>query len=93
MKKSELITIFNKVQEKFEGEIDEDYFLMRLKPYADENGFIDYHRLAMFAYIESLVSAKGYFFEVLSEILVDDDDVVLEDAPKATTEDSPKQDL
>ncbi len=93
MKKSELITIFNKVQEKFEGEINEDYFLARLKPYADENGFIDYHRLAMFAYIESLASAKGYFFEVLSEILVDDDDVVLEEAPETTSEEAPKQDL
>lgn len=75
MKKSELIALFNNVQEKFEGEINEDYFLQRLKPYADEEGFIDYHRLAMFAYNESLASSKGFLFEILSEILVVEDDV------------------
>ena len=89
MKKSELITIFNTVQEKFEDAITEEFFLQRLKPYADEEGFIDYHKLAMFAHNESLASAKGFFFEVLSEILVDEDDVVLEDEPLDTTEESP----
>ena len=89
MKKSELITIFNTVQEKFEDAITEEFFLQRLKPYADEEGFVDYHKLAMFAHNESLASAKGFFFEVLSEILVDDDDVVLEDEPLDTTEESP----
>ncbi|MDD3307054.1 MAG: hypothetical protein PHO29_08160 [Acetobacterium sp.] len=79
MKKSELITIFNTVQEKFEDAITEEFFLRRLKPYADEDGFVDYHKLAMFAHNESLASAKGFFFEVLSEILVDEDDVVLQD--------------
>ena len=43
----------------------------------------------MFAHNESLASAKGFFFEVLSEILVDEDDVVLEDEPLDTTEESP----
>lgn len=89
MKKSELITIFNAVQEKFEDAITEEFFLQRLKPYADEEGFVDYHKLAMFAHNESLASAKGFFFEVLSEILVDEDDVVLEDEPLDTTEESP----
>ena len=89
MKKSELITIFNTVQEKFEDAITEEFFLQRLKPYADEDGFVDYHKLAMFAHNESLASAKGFFFEVLSEILVDEDDVVLEDEPLDTTEESP----
>lgn len=89
MKKSELITIFNTVQEKFEDAISEEFFLQRLKPYADEEGFVDYHKLAMFAHNESLASAKGFFFEVLSEILVDEDDVVLEDEPLDTTEESP----
>ncbi|MBP8031121.1 MAG: hypothetical protein KAY70_01270 [Acetobacterium sp.] len=89
MKKSELITIFNTVQEKFEDAITEEFFLQRLKPYADEEGFVDYHKLAMFAHNESLASAKGFFFEVLSEILVDEDDVVLEDEPLDTTEESP----
>lgn len=79
MKKSELITIFNNVQEKFEDALTEDFFLQRLKPYADESGFIDYHRLAMYAHNESLASAKGFFFEVLSEILVDDNDVTVDD--------------
>ena len=89
MKKSELITIFNTVQGKFEDAITEEFFLQRLKPYADEEGFVDYHKLAMFAHNESLASAKGFFFEVLSEILVDEDDVVLEDEPLDTTEESP----
>ena len=89
MKKSELITIFNTVQEKFEDAITEEFFLQRLKPYADEEGFVDYHKLAMFAHNESLASAKGFFFEVLSETLVDEDDVVLEDEPLDTTEESP----
>ena len=89
MKKSELITVFNTVQENFEEAITEEFFLQRLKPYADEDGFVDYHKLAMFAYNESLASAKGFFFEVLSEILVDEDDVVLEDEPLDTTEESP----
>ena len=89
MKKSELITIFNTVQEKFEDAITEEFFIQRLKPYADEEGFVDYHKLAMFAHNESLASAKGFFFEVLSEILVDEDDVVLEDEPLDTTEESP----
>ena len=89
MKKSELITIFNTVQEKFEDAITEEFFLQRLKPYADEECFVDYHKLAMFAHNESLASAKGFFFEVLSEILVDEDDVVLEDEPLDTTEESP----
>ena len=89
MKKSELITIFNTVQEKFEDAITEEFFLQRLKPYADEEGFVDYHKLAMFAHNESIASAKGFFFEVLSEILVDEDDVVLEDEPLDTTEESP----
>ena len=89
MKKSELITIFNTVQEKFEDAITEEFFLQRLKPYADEEGFVDYHKLAMFAHNESLASAKGFFFEVLSEILVDEDEVVLEDEPLDTTEESP----
>ena len=89
MKKSELITVFNTVQENFEEAITEEFFLQRLKPYADEDGFVDYHKLAMFAHNESLASAKGFFFEVLSEILVDEDDVVLEDEPLDTTEESP----
>jgi len=71
MTKEELITIFNTVQKKFEDEINEDYFLQRLKPYTDSNGFIEYHKLAMFAYNESLASSKGFLFEVLSEVLVD----------------------
>lgn len=79
MKKSELIALFNNIQSKFDDEINEDYFLRRLKPYADEDGFIDYHRLAMFAYNESLASSKGFLFEILSEVLVDEDDVVIDD--------------
>ncbi|MBC3797924.1 hypothetical protein GH810_02250 [Acetobacterium paludosum] len=71
MTKEELITIFNTVQKKFEDEINEDYFLQRLKPYTDSDGFIEYHKLAMFAYNESLASSKGFLFEVLSEVLVD----------------------
>ncbi len=78
MKKSELIKIFNTVQEKFEDVLTEEFFLQRLKPYADEEGFVDYHKLAMFAHNESLASAKGFFFEVLSEILVEEDDLVLD---------------
>jgi len=73
MTKNELIDVFNDVQKKFEDEIDENYFLHKLQPYADSEGFIDYHKLAMFAYNESLASAKGFFFEVLSELLVDDE--------------------
>ncbi|MEA4805375.1 hypothetical protein [Acetobacterium wieringae] len=90
MKKSELITVFNTVQEKFEDAITEEFFLQRLKPYADEDGFVDYHKLAMFAHNESLASAKGFFFEVLSEILVDDDDVVLEEDLDEITSDTPE---
>ncbi|WP_303866686.1 hypothetical protein [Acetobacterium wieringae] len=90
MKKSELITVFNTVQEKFEDAITEEFFLQRLKPYADEDGFVDYHKLAMFAHNESLASAKGFFFEVLSEILVDDDDVVLEEELDEITSDTPE---
>ena len=90
MKKSELITIFNTVQENFEDAITEDFFLQRLKPYADEDGFVDYHKLAMFAYNESLASAKGFFFEVLAEILVDDDDVDFEDELDELTGESPE---
>jgi hypothetical protein len=90
MKKSELITIFNTVQEKFEDAITEEFFLQRLKPYADEDGFVDYHKLAMFAHNESLASAKGFFFEVLSEILVDEDDVIFEDELVETTADAPE---
>ncbi|MBC3805255.1 hypothetical protein GH808_12585 [Acetobacterium fimetarium] len=71
MTKEELITVFNTVQTKFEDEIDDEYFLQRLKPYTDSDGFIEYHKLAMFAYNESLASAKGFFFEILSELLVD----------------------
>lgn len=88
MKKSELITVFNTVQENFEEAITEEFFLQRLKPYADEDGFVDYHKLAMFAYNESLASAKGFFFEVLSEIFVDDDDVVIEGDLDETTDPS-----
>jgi hypothetical protein len=44
----------------------------------------------MFAHNESLASAKGFFFEVLSEILVDEDDVVLEDALNETPEVTPE---
>ncbi|WP_373482084.1 hypothetical protein [Acetobacterium sp.] len=90
MKKSELIAIFNTVQEKFEDVTTEEFFLQRLKPYADENGFVDYHKLAMFAHNESLASAKGFFFEVLAEILVDEDDVVLEDDLDETADESPE---
>ena len=90
MKKSELITIFNTVQENFEEALTEEFFLQRLKPYADEDGFIDYHKLAMFAHNESLASAKGFFFEVLAEILVDDDDVVLEGDLAKSTDESPE---
>ena len=90
MKKSELITIFNTVQEKFEDEITEDFFLQRLKPYANEDGFIDYHKLAMFAHNESLASAKGFVFEILSEILVDEDDVVLEDDQAEKIDETPE---
>lgn len=90
MKKSELITVFNTVQENFEEAITEEFFLQRLKPYADEDGFVDYHKLAMFAHNESLASAKGFFFEVLSEILVDEDDVVLEDDLDETAAESPE---
>ena len=90
MKKSELIAIFNTVQEKFEDATTEDFFLQRLKPYADEDGFVDYHKLAMFAHNESLASAKGFFFEVLAEILVDEDDVVLEDDLNETADESPE---
>jgi hypothetical protein len=93
MKKSELITIFNNVQEKFEDALTEDFFLQQLKPYADDDGFIDYHRLAMYAHNESLASAKGFFFEVLSEILVDDDDEPVEEdngTPDETAEAKPE---
>lgn len=90
MKKSELIKIFNTVQEKFEDAITEEFFLQRLKPYADEDGFVDYHKLAMFAHNESLASSKGFFFEVLSEILVDEDDVVLEDEHDETVTEPPE---
>lgn len=90
MKKSELITVFNTVQEKFEDAVTEEFFLQRLQPYADEDGFVDYHKLAMFAHNESLASAKGFFFEILSEILVDEDDVVLEEDLGETTVDSPE---
>lgn len=82
MKKAELIALFNRVQEKFDDEVCEEYFLHRLKPYANKEGFIDYHKLAMFAYNESLASSKGFLFEILSEILVDkeeeDDEVFCE---------------
>lgn len=71
MKKQELIDIFNNVQKKFDDEITEDYFLQRLKPYADSDGFIEYHKLAMFAYNESLAASKGFIFEILSEVLLD----------------------
>ncbi|MDO9491963.1 hypothetical protein [Acetobacterium sp.] len=90
MKKSELITVFNTVQENFEDAITEEFFLQRLKPYADEDGFVDYHKLAMFAYNESLASAKGFFFEVLSEIFVDDDDVILEGELEEASDKSPE---
>jgi len=90
MKKSELITIFNTVQEKFEDAITEEFFLQRLKPYADENGFVDYHKLAMFAHNESLASAKGFFFEILSEILVDEEDVVLEETVETSADEAPE---
>lgn len=90
MKKSELITVFNTVQEKFEDAITEEFFLQRLKPYADEDGFVDYHKLAMFAHNESLASAKGFFFEILSEILVDEDDVALEDDQAENTDETPE---
>jgi len=71
MTKQELIGIFNNVQKKFDDEITEDYFLQRLKPYADSNGLIDNHKLVMFAYNESLASSKGFLFEILAEVLVD----------------------
>jgi len=44
----------------------------------------------MFAHNESLASAKGFFFEILSEILVDEDDVVLEEDLGETTVESPE---
>jgi len=71
MTKDELIDIFNNVQKKFDDEITEEFFLQRLKPYADSDGLIENHKLVMFAYNESLASAKGFLFEVMSEILVD----------------------
>jgi hypothetical protein len=44
----------------------------------------------MFAYNESLASAKGFFFEVLSEIFVDDDDVILEGELEEASDKSPE---
>ncbi|MDK2905473.1 MAG: hypothetical protein PWR12_1549 [Eubacteriaceae bacterium] len=74
MKKEELIEIFNNVQERHEEVLSEDFYLDRLQPYANDEGYIDYHKLAMFAHNEALASAKGFMFDVLMELLVDDTD-------------------
>ncbi|WKY49170.1 hypothetical protein Q5O24_07625 [Eubacteriaceae bacterium ES3] len=72
MKSEELIKIFNEVQERHEEVLSENYYLERLEPYANEEGYIDYHKLAMFAHNEALSSAKGFMFDILFELLVDD---------------------
>jgi hypothetical protein len=74
MTKDALITIFNTVQKKFDDEVSEAYFWERLKPYANVDGFIDSHKLAMFAHNETLATSKGFLFEILCEILVNETD-------------------